>query len=285
MPPSFRAFSVPAAAAVMLMLAACAGGDQAAVPSAQGEPAAAEQALTGALADMAVKAEREGDYAAAAGHYARLRDRASSPAEGLAATLGEARTLRYAGAPQEAIGLLRRSLETPLPKGGTARVEMAAADERALRLELAKAQLALGLVPDAMAQVREVRRLGPEDAEALMVMGIAYDRQGRWKDARAAYEAALALAPGDAQTINNYALSLAQNGDMDKARALLQDLAAQPDAPVQARQNLALLHALAGDMDAAVRLTRQSLPPELAERAIADMRRLAAGAATSPASP
>lgn len=263
-----------ACAAAVFLLAACAGGEETAADRAG--PAQAEQALTGALAEMAVQAEAEGDYAVAAGHYARLRERAPDAAAAQAALLGEARTLRYAGHPQEAMSRLRRALEKPLPGGGSDPVDMPAEDERALRLELAKAQLALGLVPDALAQVREVRRLGPEDPEMLMVMGIAYDRQGRWKDARAAYEGALALRPGDAQTINNYALSLAQNGEMDKAKALLGELAARPDAPIQARQNLALLHALSGDMKTAEEMTRRLLPPDLAERTIADMKKLAA---------
>lgn len=279
-------FIALSAAASVLLLAACAGGgEESAAAGPAPAPQGAEQALTGALGEMAAKAEREGDYAAAAAHYTRLRERAPDAAAAHGALLGEARTLRYAGHPQEAVARLRRALEKPAEGGGTEPVALPAPQERALRLELAKALLALGLVPDAMAQVREVRRLGPEDPEVLMVMGIAYDRQGRWKDARAAYEGALALRPDDPQTLNNYALSLAQNGEIDKARRLLEDLVAQPDAPLQVRQNLALLHALAGDMETAERMTRQLLPAEVADRAVADMKKLVAKQADKAAAP
>lgn len=274
--PSFRLALAAAASASVLLLAACAGGGGGGGRSPDAAPTAgAEEALTGALADLAAKAEREGDYVAAVAHYGRLRDRAPDAEAGRQAVLGQARNLRYAGRPQQAVAALRRALEEPQTDGGTRPVDMPEASEGALRLELAKAYLAAGLVADAEAQAQEAHGLAPRQAEALMVLALAYDRQGRWDDARSAYQRSLELRPEDAQTLNNYALSLAQSGDLPRAMAMLADLAARPDAPLQARQNLALLHAMAGDLETAERMTRALLPAEAAERTIADLRRIA----------
>jgi Flp pilus assembly protein TadD len=212
---------------------------------------------------MAERAEQDAQFDKAAVHYGRLAERLDHP---LPARLDQARLLRYAGQPQEAMLILQRLLDG-LPDRS--------AEARAVRLELAKAQLAGGLVPDAAALLEDMRARDPGDPAMQKLLGIAYDRLDRPRDARTAYQTALALDPSDVEAINNYALSLAMTGDIDKGIALLEKHAIRPAAPLQLKQNLALLVAMKGDLPKAERMIRSQLPNDLAERAVADLRRLA----------
>ncbi|EKV30697.1 Flp pilus assembly protein TadD [Caenispirillum salinarum AK4] len=226
-------------------------------------------AVTSALRSMAERAEQDAQFEKAAAHYGRLAERLDDP---LPARLDQARLLRYAGQPQEAMLVLQRLLDD-LPERG--------AEVRAVKLELAKAQLAGGLVPDAAALLEDMRAQDPGDAPMQKLLGIAYDRLNRPQDARTAYQTALALAPDDVEAANNYALSLAMTGDIDQGVALLEKQAKRPGAPLQVRQNLALLYAMKGDVPRAERMVRQHLPADLAERAVADLRRLAGAEAAT----
>lgn len=269
--------TVLACGAVILVLTGCANrevrlaGSGAPAPAAVQRqiadgPATAETAsearvLTEALRRMALQAEREGQFEAAAGHHARLAERLADPAPAVA---DQARMLRYAGRPQQAMLVASRALETA-PEGSAL----------PLALELAKAQIAGGLVPDAVTALEALRQAHPNAPEVRKVLGIAYDRSGRAEAAQDSYRAALALAPGDAETVNNLALSLAMSGRLEEGTALLEDLAAAPDAPVQARQNLALLYVMGGDLPRAEALVRRILPADLADEVIRDLRAMA----------
>lgn len=223
-------------------------------------PEGEARALGQALQRLVIQAEREGEYEAAAGHYRRLAQRLDDPAPAIA---GEARMLRYAGRTRDAMMVLDRALERPELAG-----------DRTLQLELAKARLAAGLTPDALNLLEALRAEAPGDADVLKVLALAYDRADRREEAHAAYETALAMRPGDVEAINNYALSLAMAGHIEQGIALLEGVGAAPDAPVQTRQNLAMLHALTGDMARAEAIVRDALPAELAERVVADLRRM-----------
>lgn len=256
-------FAVVPLAAALLALPACTGDSARGEASPVAEEGRSGAAVTSALRSMAERAEQEGQFEQAAAHYGRLAERVKAP---LPVRLDQARLLRYAGKPQEAMLILQRLLDD-VPEQG--------AEARAIRLELAKAQLAGGLVPDATALLESMRARDPGDPAMQKLLGIAYDRLDRPRDARMAYETALALAPGDVEAANNYALSLAMTGDIDKGIALLEKEAARPAAPVQVRQNLALLYAMKGDLPRAERMVRRHLPEDLADRAVADLRRLA----------
>lgn len=264
------------ASALVLALAACAGREvriaetgrtlppeavAATTPVTPVTPEGEQRALGQALGRLAERAEREGDFAAAATHYQRLAARLENPAPALA---GQARVLRYQGRTRDAMALLERALGREGLEG-----------DRALRLELAKARLAAGLTRDAVADLEALRQVAPRDADVLKVLALAYDRADRREAAHATYEAALAVRPDDVEAINNYALSLAMAGELERGIARLKALAEQRDAPVQVRQNLAMLYALDGDMARAEAIIRDALPADLAEQVLADLRRLA----------
>jgi tetratricopeptide (TPR) repeat protein len=122
----------------------------------------------------------------------------------------------------------------------------------------------------------------------LSTLGVAYDYEGGYADARDAYAQALIASPSNPTVLNNLALSQAASGDLDGAIATLQQAIDQPAALAQTRQNLALLLALKGDPDGAERLARKDLPPEIADGNISYFRMISAaatkGGAMAPAS-
>ncbi|MBY0431992.1 MAG: tetratricopeptide repeat protein, partial [Rhodospirillales bacterium] len=106
--------------------------------------------------------------------------------------------------------------------------------------------------------------------EHLSALGVAYDTQGKYADAQAAYYKALGLSANNPVILNNLGLSLAQEARLDEAIAMFQRAADQPAAASQVRQNLGLLLAFKGDYEAAERMARKDLTPDqLRERLMA----------------
>ena len=224
------------AAAMALVLAGCAAAP----------PENREQAISTTLWEMAVSAEKSHDYATAFGQYHQVYERDPT---NTAALLAMARTMRYAGAPKDAIKELKAAIE----KGG---------EKPELVLELGKAQLAASLINDAKETLEWYLAMARRDWQAHSALALAYDRLSRHDEAQERYREALKLAPGNVSVTNNLALSYAVSGQLDQAIALLGKATESERATAQMRQNLALLYAMRGELKSAERLAAEDLSPE-----------------------
>jgi Flp pilus assembly protein TadD len=248
-----------------LLLGAC---DSVQTPKAQTDAAA----LMNTQLQAARQAEANYNYSDALAIYQTLYSQ--HPGD-LDLGMSLARNMRFAGQPGGEIGLVNQLIT----KNGRS---------VPLLLELGKAYLAADQDNLALPTLLEARSKEPNNWEVLSTLGVAYDYQGSYADARDAYAQALVASPSNATVLNNLALSQASSSDLDGAIATLQQAIDQPAATAQTRQNLALLLALKGDPDSAERLARKDLPPEMADGNMAYFRMLsgaaAKGGAAAPAS-
>jgi Flp pilus assembly protein TadD len=222
----------------------------------------ANASLQAAQLQAAKQAEATYNYGDAVGIYQGLV--AQNPNDNdLAFSL--ARNLRFAGQAQRAIAVISQLV------GRQGRTVL-------LLSELGKAYLAADQDNLALPTLLEAKEKAPNDWEILSTLGVAYDYQGNYADAREAYAQALIASPSNPAVLNNLALSQASSGDLDGAIATLQQAIDQPTASAQTRQNLALLMALKGDPDAAERLARKDLPAEVADNNNAYFRMISAAA-------
>jgi Flp pilus assembly protein TadD len=188
------------------------------------QSAPVDRKLDSYVMTSARNAEASHDYGTAAAHYASLYDAAHPDA---AVAVGMARNLRYAGRIAEATGVLEDALR-----------QLGARSD--LLIELGKQHVAAGKPDLAVDPLLQAARLAPSGWEVAHVLGVAYDRMGRFDEARTFYERAGALSPGNARILNNLALSRAMAGDLDTAIQLLERAAILPSAPDQVRANLQL---------------------------------------------
>jgi Flp pilus assembly protein TadD len=186
--------------------------------------------------------------------------------------LSLARNLRFSGQAQNAIVVIGQLIAK---QGRTP----------PLLTELGKAYLAADQDNLALPTLLEAKEKAPNDWDVLSTLGVAYDYQGNYAEARVAYAQALIASPSNPAVLNNLALSQASGGDLDGAIATLEQAIDQPAASAQTRQNLALLMALKGDPDAAERLARKDLPPDVADNNNAYFRMISAGATKGGSTP
>jgi Flp pilus assembly protein TadD len=236
---------------------------------------AAKPATDASLMDAQIKAAKQAEatynYSDALGIYQALYAQHQGD---LDLGMSLARNLRFTGQAAAEIGLVNQLIA----KNGRS---------VPLLLELGKAYLAADQDNLALPTLLEAKSKEPNDWEVLSTLGVAYDYQGSYADARDAYAQALIASPSNPTVLNNLALSQASSGDLDGAIATLQQAIDQPAAIAQTRQNLALLLALKGDPDSAERLARKDLPPEIADGNMAYFRMISAaakGGTPSPAS-
>lgn len=234
-------------------LASCASASE------EGGFPAGDEALTETLRQTAENAERTYQFEAAAGHYTRLAERQPDSLEPI---LGQARNLRYAGAPRDAISALRRAIED---RG----------EQTPLLLELAKAQFASALTVDSRETLMRLRELTPEDWQVYAMLAMLEDNKGRYLAAQDLYRSALALSPDNPSIVNNYSLSLAQAGDLAQAIQILEPIVYGEQSTAQVRQNLAMLYVLNGDTESAEKLVEGDLPPDLARQNLSTFQSLA----------
>ena len=220
---------------------------------------AGNEALIETLRQTAENAENTYNFEAAAGHYSRLAERQPNSLEPI---LGEARNLRYAGRPRDAISALRRAMEEH-------------GEQTPLLLELSKAQFASALTLDARETLTRLRELTPDDWQVYAMQAMLEDNKGEFASAQELYRSALALSPGNPSIVNNYSLSLAQSGELDQAIQLLEPIVYGEKSTLQARQNLAMLYVLKGDTESAEKLVEGDLPPDMARQNLSTFQLLA----------
>jgi Flp pilus assembly protein TadD len=234
-----------------LLLAAC--------QTAGVKTASTNASLDAAQRDAARQAEASFSYADAVSIYQNLYIRHPDDVE---IGTGLARNLRFSGQPQNSIAVINQMIAK---NGRTV----------PLLLELGKSYLAADQDNLAIPTLQEANSKEAGNWEVLSTLGVAYDYQADYADAREAYAQALIASPKNPSVLNNLALSQASSGDLDGAIATLQQAIDQPSAVAQTRQNLALMLALKGDPDAADRL---------ADSNMAYYRMIASAAKGAPAS-
>jgi Flp pilus assembly protein TadD len=131
-----------------------------------------------------------------------------SMAAGLDAQVQSAQALRgkgdYAGATQILSQLMLVAPDNPRIVG-----------------EYGKNLIQQGRSKEALDFLKRAVQLQPSDWTIYSALGIAYDQNGDYANAKLAYQQALALKPGDAGVLNNFALSRMQAKDLSEARQLM----------------------------------------------------------------
>lgn len=234
-----------AAALACLLVSACVTTGE--TPAGGGPDAALTKAVEPSLRAAAANAEAANDYKGAAQHWRTLYQRHP---EDKALAINLARSLRYAGAAQQAADIVQAHLGRSGRDGD-------------LLAELGKDYLAADRMGLARKTLEEAAALAPQRWDVHSALGVVHDSQGRYAEAQAAYGRALELMPDEPSVLNNLGLSQALSGKLDDAVASLRLAAEHPRAQAQVRQNLALLLALKGDTAGAERLARKDLPPEM----------------------
>jgi Flp pilus assembly protein TadD len=112
------------------------------------------------------------------------------------------------------------------------------------------------------------------DWRILSAQGAVLDQLGRHSDAQRYYANALKIQPNDPGVLTNLGLSYALMKDLKLAESTLRRAVAQPDADIKARQNLALVLGLQGRFAEAESLARADLPPEEAQKSVAELRQM-----------
>lgn len=233
------AFSI---AALTLALSGCA------LDGAQG-PNTDLASLLPPARDMAISAERRGDWTTAAQNWQSVVQSAPEDRE---ARLSLARALRLTDRCGPATSALTPLLTNVEPDAGAL-------------VESAKCALVSGRPEAAEAQLRTALESAPELWEARSALAVTLDRQGRHEEAQVHHDQALILAPGKPIVISNKALSLALAGRLDEGVALMRQAAAIPGAPARVRINLAMLEAMSGSTDRASTILSQELITDKAD--------------------
>jgi Flp pilus assembly protein TadD len=229
--------------------------------------AATSSSIDAAQRQAANQAEASFSYSDAVSIYQNLYIRHP---EDISLGTGLARNLRFSGQPQDSITVINQML------GKNGRTVP-------LLLELGKSYLAADQDNLAVPTLLEAKGKEPGNWEVLSTLGVAYDYQADYADARDAYVQALIASPKNPSVLNNLALSQASSGDLEGAIATLQQAIDQPSALAQTRQNLALMLALKGNPDAADRLARKDLPSDVADNNMAYFKMIATAAKNAPA--
>lgn len=217
-----------------------------ALAGCQSMPGSDTDVINQTLARSAYSSEANGEYEVAAHQYRSLLDRQP---DNRAARLGLARNLRYSGNTKTAVQTL---MEVGADKS----------DDMELLLELGKAKIALTKAEEAIGHLKNAARIGPENWDVFVTMGIGYDLLQSYDKAWTAYGKALELSPGNGPVLNNMAFSAALNGKLDLAIKILEDAPLPVRRTPQVRQNLAFFYGIRGDMKKAGNLAVMDLDKE-----------------------
>ncbi|HUK59480.1 MAG TPA: tetratricopeptide repeat protein [Stellaceae bacterium] len=216
--------------------------------------------LTNSLLQAAATARAQNDWLSAANYY---RSALTQKPDDRDASIGLLQALRMIGGLDEA-GVVADKAVATRP------------DDAMVLAEAGKDKLAAGKLADAVDLLKRAAAVDSKDWRARSALGLAYARLGDFDGADGAFKAALAISPDNASVLNNYGMSRAMANDLEGARTILFHAVMLPNADVRVRQNLALVYALSGDLTKAEQLTRQDLPPALANATLDYYRQLAA---------
>ena len=207
--------------------------------------------------------EQEHDHEAMVRHFANLT--ALEPTN-TGYVSGLARSLRIVGRHEDSERVLRQALRDSPHHAN-------------LTEELGKTLLASGQLREGATMLEALANRPDLPATTVAglrsAVGVAFDRSGNHKKARAQYRAALEADKLSTATLNNLGMSYTITGELDLAERALRRALVTPEASVQVRQNLAMVLALQGQTEAAKRLANQDLPPTLASDVIASYGSLA----------
>jgi Flp pilus assembly protein TadD len=234
------------AAFLLIGMAACAQGDQA----ARSGEAAGDKEVIAAMMRAGDASAKRGDYGAAAAFYRRAQNADPKAVEPL---LGLGEALVAAGVARESADAFRRAL-TIDPN-----------DPRALR-GLGNALIGQDQADLSIAEFEKALAINPKDYRAYSGLGVAHDSMAEHTKAQEYYYAGLTIAPDDVTLRNNLGLSLAFAGHYKGAIEILRPLALRPGASARDRQNLALAYGLSGDVDQAKKFARMDMDSREVER-------------------
>jgi tetratricopeptide (TPR) repeat protein len=126
-------------------------------------------------------------------------------------------------------------------------------------LMLARLYTAANQNQKALADLQAALAKNPKDASALLLMGMTYNAEKNYKDARDAYEKLLVLVPNSGVALNNLAWLYAENlGDLDKGYQLAQKARDQAPADPATADTLGWILYQKGQYSSALSLLRES---------------------------
>ncbi len=241
-----RRLTYAGAAALALLIGACAKSPNIAVFEASGETKPRAEAPLASSPDTLVRladaARAMGNRDGAAGFYHRAARAAPNDPE-LQVRLGF--TLRELGALLEAEAAFRRAIAADLGNADAL---------RGLGITLIARDM-----PHHAIEYLEAAVAARPDPRAYNAMGVALDMVGERASAREAYGAGLAEDPENLSLLNNLGLSLTLSRRYAEAIAVLGRAADNPNATPRHRQNLALAYGLAGRPDKAAEVANTDL--------------------------
>ncbi len=245
-PAGRRRLTYAGAAALALLIGACAKSPNIAEFKASGDAKTRAEAPLAASPDtllrLADSARAMGNLDGAAGLYSRAAMAAPDDPE-LQVRLGF--TLHKLGAQLEAEAAFRRAIAADLGNADAL---------RGLGITL----IARDMPHHAIEYLEEAIAARP-DSRAYNAMGVALDMVGERVSAREAYGAGLAGDPENLSLLNNFGLSLTLSRHYAEAIAVLGRAVDNPKATPRHRQNLALAYGLAGRLDKAAEVANTDL--------------------------
>jgi tetratricopeptide (TPR) repeat protein len=126
-------------------------------------------------------------------------------------------------------------------------------------LRLAQLYTAANQNQKALADLQAALAKNPKNLGALLLMGMTYNAEKNYKDARDAYEKLLVLVPNNGVALNNLAYLYAENlGDLDKGYQLAQKARNQAPADPATADTLGWILYQKGQYSSALSLLRES---------------------------
>jgi tetratricopeptide (TPR) repeat protein len=123
----------------------------------------------------------------------------------------------------------------------------------------ASAALELEQYEDAIQYCESVLLQNPGYPKAMYLIGLAYERQGRFDQAQRQYQRTLQQDPQNAPAINNLALLLHRHGQLEDSENLLRKLIDLDPRNAEAHNNLAIVLADSGKPDQALHHGRKAV--------------------------
>ncbi|MDR3526361.1 MAG: tetratricopeptide repeat protein [Rhizomicrobium sp.] len=177
---------------------------------------------------------------------ATLQAKAAALSQGIEDGLRDAKAKRAAGDLNAAVMVLSQLM-------------LINADDGRVVAEYGKVLVQQGRAREALDFLNRAVQLTQTDWTLYSALGVAYDGNNDFANARAAYDHALRLKPGEPAILNNYALSRAMAGDLAGAKALIAQAAATSKDERVAR-NVKMINGLTPLAASKIASTPKALP-------------------------